>query len=483
MPTKRVLLIIVVVSVVVLAVSAGPQTAGIARAAPPEPSLGSSGATIPYSGRLTDQAGRQVADGLYAFTFTAYNAETGGQPLWSEVQTGVLVKEGGFATALGKVQPIPAGLSSARSLWLAISVRGPGETGFTALTPRQRVSVASTAQAGEAVSAACPHDHVGEQWWGNVPWSGAALRVNNSANGPSIWGWNSGGGNGLRGDGWGGGIGVYGEGENSPGIVGRSANGYGVEGVTNTGTGGVWAHSTNGYGLFAHSDNNHSIYVDGAGLHGVYVESAGWDGVAVWSAAAAGMYVHSATNDGILVDTAGWDGVHVVGPVGGSYYGSGKKGDEDFAVLNTGEVRSKVGFAAPTHGFAENMAIEGPQAGYEPGDVLVASSTGKGAVALSSVAYSRAVIGVYATSPAYVGGQPVPKDQPAGGVPVTILGTVLCKVSAENGPIRPGDLLVTSSTPGHAMRADAPPPGTVLGKALESLDSGTGLILVLVTLQ
>ncbi len=115
--------------------------------------------------------------------------------------------------------------------------------------------------------------------------------------------------------------------------------------------------------------------------------------------------------------------------------------------------------------------------------MLVAASTGKGAVALSSTAYSPAVIGVYAASPAVVGGQPVPKDQPAGGVPVTILGMVLCKVSAENGPIRPGDLLVTSATPGHAMRADQAPPGTVLGKALESLDSGAGLILVLVTLQ
>jgi len=473
MPTKRVLLIIVVVSVVVLVVGAGSQTAGIVRAAPPEPSPGSSGATIPYSGRLTDQAGRQVADGLYAFTFTAYNAETGGQPLWSEVQTGVQVTQGGFATALGRAQPIPAGLSSARSLWLVISVRGPGETAFTTLSPRQGVSVASAAApAGAAVSAACPHNHLGEIWNGNYSWSSAAFRVNNSASGPSIWGWNSGGGNGLRGDSWGGGIGVYGEGENGPGIAGRSQAGNGLEGS-----------STNGYGLFAHSDNNHSIYVDGAGLHGVYVESAGWDGVAVWSAATAGMYVHSAGADGILVDTANWDGVHVVGPVGGAYYGSGKKGDEDFAVLNTGEVRSKVGFAAPTHGFAENMAVEGALAGYEPGDVLVAATTGKGAVALSSVAYSPAVIGVYAASPAVVGGQAVVTGQQAGGVPVTILGMVLCKVSAENGPISPGDLLVTSATPGHAMRADQAPQGTVLGKALEALASGTGVILVLVTLQ
>jgi hypothetical protein len=63
------------------------------------------------------------------------------------------------------------------------------------------------------------------------------------------------------------------------------------------------------------------------------------------------------------------------------------------------------------------------------------------------------------------------------------VGIVPCKVSAENGAIRPGDLLVTSAIPGHAMRDDDPKNGTILGKALGSLDSGTGVIKVLVTLQ
>ena len=58
-----------------------------------------------------------------------------------------------------------------------------------------------------------------------------------------------------------------------------------------------------------------------------------------------------------------------------------------------------------------------------------------------------------------------------------------CQVSSENGAIQPGDLLVTSSTPGHAMRDERPRPGTIVGKALGSLDAGTGVITVLVTLQ
>ncbi len=66
---------------------------------------------------------------------------------------------------------------------------------------------------------------------------------------------------------------------------------------------------------------------------------------------------------------------------------------------------------------------------------------------------------------------------------MAIVGIVPCKVSAENGPIQRGDLLVTSSSPGHAMRAGtSPSPGTVLGKAMQPLDRGTGTILVLVAL-
>ncbi len=59
-------------------------------------------------------------------------------------------------------------------------------------------------------------------------------------------------------------------------------------------------------------------------------------------------------------------------------------------------------------------------------------------------------------------------------VPVAVVGIVPCKVSIENGPIRPGDLLVTSSTPGHAMSDANPPVGTVVGNALEAFDGSTG---------
>ncbi|MCP3995925.1 MAG: hypothetical protein GY722_12805 [bacterium] len=67
--------------------------------------------------------------------------------------------------------------------------------------------------------------------------------------------------------------------------------------------------------------------------------------------------------------------------------------------------------------------------------------------------------------------------------PVALSGTVLCKVDASYGAVHTGDLLTTSSTPGFAARADDPQPGTIVGKALEPLQTGIGTIRVLVMLR
>jgi len=53
------------------------------------------------------------------------------------------------------------------------------------------------------------------------------------------------------------------------------------------------------------------------------------------------------------------------------------------------------------------------------------------------------------------------------------------------GGIKPGDLLTTSDVPGHAMKATdfVRWQGAVIGKAMSALESGEGLVLVLVNLQ
>jgi hypothetical protein len=104
----------------------------------------------------------------------------------------------------------------------------------------------------------------------------------------------------------------------------------------------------------------------------------------------------------------------------------------------------------------------------------------------STVPNDPLVFGVISTAPAHVLGK-----ANGLGFPVALTGRVPCKVVAENGPIRRGDLLTTSSTPGHAMKArplrggdcSCLQPGTVMGKALGALPAGAGLIEVFVFLR
>jgi thiamine monophosphate kinase len=119
--------------------------------------------------------------------------------------------------------------------------------------------------------------------------------------------------------------------------------------------------------------------------------------------------------------------------------------------------------------------------GVEPGDVLAIGIDGQ--LTQSTAAYQTSVAGVYSTKPGFVGGQPI-EGKAEGTIPLAVVGIVPTKASAENGAIRPGDLLVASATPGRAMRAgDNSPQGSVIGKAMQPLATGTGVIKVLVTLQ
>lgn len=136
--------------------------------------------------------------------------------------------------------------------------------------------------------------------------------------------------------------------------------------------------------------------------------------------------------------------------------------------------------------FAELLAVAGAITDYEPADVLVIDTVGARRIVRSRISYSTRVAGIYSTKPGVLATPHQMDDlRLAGEVPLAIVGIVPCKVTAENGPIAPGDLLVTSTLPGHAMKGTDRRRmlGAVVGKALEPLQSGTGIIQVLVTLQ
>jgi hypothetical protein len=134
--------------------------------------------------------------------------------------------------------------------------------------------------------------------------------------------------------------------------------------------------------------------------------------------------------------------------------------------------------------YAESVDVTGDRKSYAAGDVLVIDPNDSGKFLKSAEPYSSAVLGIYSTKPGAVGRrQLTPKNDDE--VPMAMIGIVPTKVTAENGAIKPGDLLVTSSTPGYAMLGTdrSRLVGAIIGKAMGRLDSGKGVIEVGVTLQ
>ncbi len=135
---------------------------------------------------------------------------------------------------------------------------------------------------------------------------------------------------------------------------------------------------------------------------------------------------------------------------------------------------------------AEAFDVTGDFAAYEAGDVLVISVDEDRTVEKSSEAYSTLVVGVYATKPGVLLTEETIDADISDKVPMGVVGVIPTKVCLEGGIIKRGDLLVTSSQRGVAMKADPEKVrvGQVIGKALQEYDSNsTGKIKVLVNVK
>jgi hypothetical protein len=122
--------------------------------------------------------------------------------------------------------------------------------------------------------------------------------------------------------------------------------------------------------------------------------------------------------------------------------------------------------------------------GVVPGVVVVLDETGH--VMPCSEAYDGRVAGVVSGAGDLRPGIVLDKRRSAGvRRPIALMGKVFCQVDASYGAVAAGDLLTTSPTVGHAMKASDRPRafGAVLGKALKPLLRGSGLVPILVTLQ
>ena len=120
----------------------------------------------------------------------------------------------------------------------------------------------------------------------------------------------------------------------------------------------------------------------------------------------------------------------------------------------------------------------------EPGTVVVIAQDGS--LQQSQQAYDKRVAGVISGAGDYQPGLVLDRKQARQNrAPVALVGKVYCKVDAQYAPIEVGDLLTTSPTPGHAMKATdrLQAFGTVIGKALRPFGTGQGLIPILIALQ
>jgi hypothetical protein len=276
------------------------------------------------------------------------------------------------------------------------------------------------------------------------------------------------------------GVRVSTDGVNSEGVYARTT-GDRSDGVYASTTGddstGVHAYSLKGYGVY------------GAGKSGGYftTNKAGTSGDHTAGVNAGTTYDYS---DGVRARTAGYHsagvsahttgdqsaGVYAYSKKANAIYADTGKSDHKYGVRTPDKMCAEEGYDTSCSDIAEYFSVaEEP----EPGTVMVIGEDSK--LQCSSTAYDTTVAGIVSTAPGVSLG--TNDDGNEGEKLIAVAGRVPCKVDATYAPIMPGDLLTTSDTPGHAMKAADPQIGTILGKALEPLDSGTGVIEVLVTLQ
>jgi hypothetical protein len=235
------------------------------------------------------------------------------------------------------------------------------------------------------------------------------------------------------------------------GVQGVSTNGYAVYGKTTGGT-ALFGQSVQGYGVYALSDSQTGVLGRSHSGTGVLGKSESGQAVRAFTDGSAELFVGAVINSNV------------------------------FRVDRTGKVFANGGVQASGADVAEFIASDNE---LEGGDVVEIDPDAPGRFRLAATAGSTAVAGVVSTDP----GLTMNATNPAGadaqaGPRLALVGRVPVKVSAENGAIRPGDLLVASGTPAHAMRAPAnPAPGTVIGKALGHLDAGIGTVEMLVMLR
>lgn len=528
------ILVLTLAAVVALGVDRG-QTALAQDTQPPGAS--------PQGGEIQDYPARQMSyqgkleingapcQGEIDLTFKLYTAAIFGTPIWTETQT-VTCDNGIFSTRLGKVTPLPYADKFQSLLLLGITPEGSAE-----LIPRVMLTaapyamsllpgaaMADTNPAGDYIYSLRVDSYEHPAFYASTSLEDS-VAISGIADGPY-----SGGSSyptGVRGFSEPG-IGVSGTSEDYVGVRGEGPTGVRGEAIMSVGIG------VNGTGGIFESTIGVLGNVSGANSSGVYGVSSGNNSPGVLGVAGGDTFCEY---DDIYCSagvTAQGFGDHTYGLFAYSTQHVAVYGVTPATNVWTAYFRNLAGVDAPglgVNGFAEvygDLTVDGLihgtlaplaiNAGSEPlerGDVVVVvgmdapihgnlpvmrvqkatAETASGIVGVVSVLYE-----FYDRTPEELAqGQPAGKFnhevttiQPGQHLGVVTEGVFQwLKVDATDAPIHAGDLLSISTTAGVAAKAlmitidgySFYAPGTIIGKALQDLELGTGVIAVFVSLK
>ena len=325
------------------------------------------------------------------------------------------------------------------------------------------------------------------------------------------------------------GVGISGSSNTSDGVAGRSTSSFGIFAASGSGVGlravsdtgraleaqaktngeGVVGQSEGGPGVLGISNTSDGVVGKSVGAIGVFGTSGTGVGIRAVSEAGRALEAQAKGNgEGVVAQSNGGDGVLGISGTGVGVHGKGGKLAGQFegnvAITGTctvvgelhtgnhtcdGNIHTKGNHTVDGdiqlsgQDYAEDFDVAVATAA-EPGTVMVLDDCG--GIRMSDQAYDRRVAGVVSGAgdykPAVILGR---QGTTANRCTVALMGKVYCRVDASEGPIAIGDLLTTSDTPGHAMKAMDPAQafGAVIGKALRPLAAGRGLVPILVALQ
>lgn len=293
------------------------------------------------------------------------------------------------------------------------------------------------------------------------------------------------------------------------GVIGETANAAGY---------GVWGKNTNGDGVYGSSRYNGvhgvgdpgisgSTGVRGDGVHGVWGEGVaigvygkgyfGVFGVSIMGGEA-GHFDGDVFVGGYLSLEANRTFIHGFDGTGNHWFSNGSAANPDADLIMDVHRNAPNNYDLFLNGALSTtvLTIRGGADVAEPfqmsskeipkGSVVVIDDENAGQLKLSDRAYDQRVAGIVSGANGINPGLTLQQQNVLeGGQNVALSGRVYVLADASSSPIKPGDLLTTSDTPGYAMKVTdhAQAQGAILGKAMSALPEGKGMVLVLVSLQ